>query len=102
MKTALALASLLAVGAAHAQGFAPLSLADTGDVCYSWSGDTRTSAGSFSRCHPVGYVRPAKPQVVATPVATPQIAPSPIMMPVTCAPPPKPVLKKRKPAPKKC
>lgn len=100
MKHALAIA-LLAVGAAHAQGFAPLSLADTGDVCYGWNGGAKSS-GSFSRCNPVGYVRPAKPQVVATPVASPQIAPSPIMMPMTCPPlPAKPIVKpKRKPAPK--
>jgi hypothetical protein len=83
---------------AHAGGFAPLRLSDPGETCYTWTGGN-FSAGSFSKCQP-SY------EVVVLNQLPPPVLPSPIMMPmsapVTCAPPPKPVFRKHKPAPKKC
>ena len=83
---------------AFAGGFAPLRLSDPGETCYTWEGG-RGSAGSFSKCQPSYEV------VILNPMPAP-VQPSPIMMPqsapITCAPPPKPVFKKKRPPPKKC
>ena len=71
---------------------------DSGDVCYQWSGG-HGSAGAFSRCQP-------SVQIAILNHLPPPVQPSPIMMPqsapITCAPPPKPILHKKRPAPKKC
>ena len=81
---------------ANAQGFA-----DNTGTCYSWNGGNHSS-GSFVKCNGPD-MKPAPQRVVAAPVPTPQIAPSPIMAPqVTCAPPPKPVVKPKRKAPLKC
>lgn len=79
---------------ASAQGFYE------SDTCYTWQGGN-FSAGSFTKCNPPWIIVKAEPKVVATPVAQPVIQPSPVMMPITCAPEPKPVIRKKKPA-KKC
>ncbi len=103
MKQSLIILMALAASAAQAQGFAPLRLSDAGDVCYSWSGDTRTSAGSFSRCQPVIYLKPAPPPPPV--VATPVVAPAPVVM-QSCPPLPEPKphrpIVKRKPKPVIC
>lgn len=100
MKHSLIILMAMAAGAANAQGFAPLSLSDAGDVCYSWSGDTRTSAGSFSRCQPTVYLKPAKPAppapvaiapVSVTPVCPPQIVLEPAPAPAKRKPRPRPM-----------
>ena len=96
MKALLILALLVPFGAS-AQGFGSL---DAGDTCYSWEGGHK-SAGSFSKCQPnIRVVVQAPPAPVAV---APQIAPSPIMMPMTCAPEPKAtrhIVRKRKPVAK--
>jgi hypothetical protein len=76
----IALSLLLVAGAVNAQGFAPLTPSDPGDVCYSWEGGHK-SAGSYSRCSPQVYVKPAKPVAVAAPV------PQPVVMQNTVCPP---------------
>jgi hypothetical protein len=94
MNKLILLALLLPLGAA-----AQVQM-DDGGPCYSWQGGNY-SAGSFSKCPQPLVVAKAKP--VAAPLPTPQIAPSPIMMPMTCVPAPKAtkrVVKKRKPLPK--
>jgi hypothetical protein len=92
MRAALILALLVPLGAA-AQGFTDEP------TCYNWEGGHK-SAGSFSKCGP-RWEAPVKKAPLPPPVVT-----SPVMMPmaapVTCAPAPKPVLKKKRPAPKKC
>lgn len=92
-KLSFVLALLVPLGA-MAQGFV-----DPGPTCYEWSGGHK-SAGAFSRCNP--ELQPAAKKVAPLP---PPVQPSPVMMPmsapVTCAPPPKPVLHKAKPRPKK-
>lgn len=73
---------------------------DDGGPCYSWQGGNY-SAGAFTRC-PQPWIVQAPVRAVAAPVPTPQIAPSPIMMPMTCAPAPRPHhrIVKKKPVPK--
>jgi hypothetical protein len=100
MKALTAAIVLVGLGInAHAAGFAPMRLSDSCDTCYRWEGGSK-SAGSFSKCQPAVEV------VVLTPLMPPPVQPSPVMMPlaapVTCAPPPKPIVRKRKPAPPKC
>jgi hypothetical protein len=97
MKRALIILALMA-GGAQAAGYPPLTMSDSGDTCYTWEGG-RGSAGSFTKCSPQVSVAAAPklpPPVVASPVMMPQSAP------ITCAPPPKPILHKKRPAPKKC
>lgn len=98
MKSPIYLALLVASCSAGAAGYPPLSLSDSGDTCYTWEGG-RGSAGSFTKCSPTVSVAsaPLPPPVVASPVMMPLSAP------VTCVPPPKPIVKhKARPAPKKC
>jgi len=95
-----AIAFALAVPlAASAAGYPPLSLSDSGDTCYTWEGG-RGSAGSFTKCSPQVSVASA-PKALPPPVL-----PSPVMMPqsapISCAPPPKPVFKKKHKPPVKC
>ena len=63
-------------------------------TCYSWNGGNHSS-GSFIQCDTW------KAPVKVAAVLPPPVQPSPVMMPmsapVTCAPPPKPVLHKHKP-----
>ena len=91
-KLGFVLALLVPFGAL-ASGFAPLTMGDTGETCYSWEGGHK-SAGSYSKCSPAVVVAKLPPPVVASPVMMPMSAP------VTCAPPPKPVLRHHKPKPK--
>lgn len=97
MKILLPLVLALLSFGASAQGFV-----DPGPVCYSWEGGHKSS-GSFSRCNP--ELQPAKPRAVVQ-ALPPPVLPSPVMMPqsapITCAPPPKPLVKHKRPPPKKC
>jgi hypothetical protein len=87
MKRAALLLALVAPFAVSAQGFTDEP------TCYSWEGGHK-SAGSFHKCGP-RWETPRK----AAPLPAPVVQ-SPIMMPmaapVTCVPPPKPVVTKRK------
>jgi hypothetical protein len=96
-KIVLGVAAWAALGAAwvstaHAQGFVDEP------VCYSWNGGHK-SAGSFSKCEHWVVVAPRPVPAVAPP--TPVVA-APIMPMVqqTCAPPPRPVIRRHRPAPK--
>jgi hypothetical protein len=97
MKTKLGFLVLLLPLAASAQ-----SLGDH-TTCYSWNGGNHSS-GSFIQCDT--WTVPQK-KVAVAPLPPPVVA-SPIMMPmsapVTCVPPPKPVVQKKrvwkKPPPK--
>lgn len=91
---AAALAIMALAGLAQAQGFVDEP------TCYAWNGGAKSS-GAFSKCSR-GWVAAPKPAPVAQ-LPTPTIAPSPILAPqVSCAPPPKPVVHRRKPVPRKC
>jgi hypothetical protein len=68
--------ALIGVGVTHAQ------MVDE-PTCYSWEGGHKSS-GSFSKCGPA-WVAAAKP-APKTPVAVAPVAPSPIMMPMSCPP----------------
>jgi hypothetical protein len=86
----LGIALMLTAGA-HAQGFTE----DTN--CWTWHGG-KASSGAYTHC--------AGPLLVqAKPAAPPPVQASPIMMPmaapVSCAPPPKPVLHKKRPVVRK-
>ncbi len=95
---AIAIASLFAPRAAHAQGFVDEP------TCYSWEGGHK-SAGSFSKC--------SQPWVVAkapAPPPAPVVVPAPVMQSTVCPPqiilepePKKaPIKRKPRPAPLKC
>lgn len=92
----IALALALAVPfMASAAGFAPLSMSDTGETCYTWEGG-RGSAGSFSKCSPSVVIAQAPAPLSAPPTV------NPVMVPMqTCAlPPAKPhrrIVKKKPP-----
>jgi hypothetical protein len=93
----IALALALAVPfMASAGGFAPLTMSDPGETCYTWTGGN-FSAGSFSKCSPTIVLAAVTP----APLAAPPTA-NPVMVPMqTCAPPPKPhhrIVKKKPPA----
>jgi hypothetical protein len=87
MKRAALLLALVAPFAVSAQGFSDHT------TCYSWNGGNHSS-GSFIQCdtYKVAEKRsaPLPAPVVQSPVMMPMAAP------VTCAPPPKPVVTKRK------
>jgi hypothetical protein len=91
----LAFALLALTGVAGAQGFA-----GNDTTCYGWNGGN-FSSGSFSKCRTDNWVvAQAKPQLPAP------VQPSPIMMPqsapITCAPPPKAIIKPKRKPPVKC
>jgi hypothetical protein len=94
-RLAFILAALALPVVAQAQGG---FIANDEPICYSWEGGAR-SAGSFSKCGPRWTAPPPAPVVVA---AAPMVAPLPPLPPqVSCAPPPKPLIKpKRKPRPR--
>jgi len=78
MKRAALLAALLvAAASATAAGFAPLSLQDAGETCYSWNGGN-FSAGSFSKCQPVVVIAQAAP--------APPPPPAPVLINNVCPP----------------
>jgi hypothetical protein len=88
--------SIVGIRAANAQ-----VQMDDGGPCYTWQGGNY-SAGAFTRCPQPWVVQAKRQPPVALP--TPAIAPSPIMMPMSCPPMPKPNhrIVKKKPAPAKC
>ena len=74
MRAALAIAMLLAVGAAQAQGFVDEP------TCYSWEGGHK-SAGSFTKCGPRWEVAKAP-----APAPTPAVVATPVMQSTVCPP----------------
>lgn len=100
MKRAALLAALLVASSAYAAGFAPFSLADSGETCYTWTGGNY-SAGSFSKCSPVVVVAQASPARVVAPAP---LAAAPVCPPqITVIPEPhKPRILRKRPPPAKC
>ena len=92
---AVGVSLILIATCANAAGYPPLSMSDSGETCYTWEGGHK-SAGSFSKCSPQVAVAAAPKPVVASPIMMPMSAP------VTCAPPPKPLVHKKRPPPKHC
>ncbi len=92
----IAVAILSAAACAHAQPFQSFAGADT--TCYNWNGGN-FSAGSFSKCRTDVIVAAAPKAVPVTPAPV-ALAPSPVMMPMSCPPPPIVTPRKHKPKPK--